>query len=140
MTSLNVKNGNNTNFTEFTALNNPDLTCIFVDNDTWSMKNWPNIDATSNFVENEAACNSLSVSEFTSSTFKILSNPVKENIFISIDEKANFLLSNINGEVLKKGKLTAGKSTINVSKYAKGVYFLRISNHQKSSTKKIILH
>ena len=140
MTSLNVKNGNNTNFTEFTALNNPNLTCIFVDNDTWSMKNWPNIDATSNFVENEAACNSLSVSEFTSSTFKILSNPVKENIFISIDEKVNFLLSNINGEVLKRGELIAGNNTINVSKYAKGVYFLRVHNSQKTITRKIIIN
>ena len=140
MTSLNVKNGNNTNFTEFTALNNPNLTCIFVDNDTWSMKNWTNIDATSNFVENEAACNSLSVSEFTNATFRILSNPVKENILISIDEKVDFVFSNINGEILKIGELKEGNNTINVSKYAKGVYFLRISNHQKSSTKKIILH
>jgi Leucine-rich repeat (LRR) protein len=49
LSSLNVKNGNNTNFTTFKATNNPNLTCIEVDNPTYSTANWTNIDATSSF-------------------------------------------------------------------------------------------
>ena len=40
LSSLNVKNGNNTNFTYFYSKNNPNLTCINVDNAAWSTANW----------------------------------------------------------------------------------------------------
>ena len=50
--TLNVKNGNNTNFTYFRALNNPQLTCIQVDNPTYSTANWTLIDATASFNTN----------------------------------------------------------------------------------------
>jgi hypothetical protein len=47
LTNLNVKNGNNYNFglgfscgLGFYAINNPELTCITVDNPTWSTQNW----------------------------------------------------------------------------------------------------
>jgi len=49
LTSLNVKNGNNTNFTNFNATNNPNLTCIEVDDAAYSTANWLNIDAASSF-------------------------------------------------------------------------------------------
>jgi len=49
LTSLNVKNGNNTNITNFNATNNPDLTCIEVDNVTYSTTNWTDIDLASSF-------------------------------------------------------------------------------------------
>ena len=124
----------------FDARNNPELSCIFVDDASFCTTNWKKVDATSNFVANETACNSLSVSEFTNSSFRIFSNPVNENILISIDEKVSFLLSNINGKVLKKGKLNIGNNAINVSKFAKGIYFLRVNNQKKSTSKKIIIH
>jgi len=49
LTFLDVKNGNNTNFTGFDATNNANLTCINVDNASWSTTNWTNIDATASF-------------------------------------------------------------------------------------------
>ncbi|MGB3607759.1 T9SS type A sorting domain-containing protein [Psychroserpens sp.] len=42
--SLNVQNGNNIIITNFEAQNNLDLTCIQVDDVTYSDTNWPNID------------------------------------------------------------------------------------------------
>ena len=44
LTCLNVKNGNNTNFTNFYAGDNPNLTCIEVDDPAWSIQNWTYID------------------------------------------------------------------------------------------------
>jgi len=55
-TSLNAKNVNNINFTFFDTTNNPNLTCIEVDNAPWSTTNWTNIDATASFSENCNAC------------------------------------------------------------------------------------
>ncbi|MGB3606722.1 MAG: leucine-rich repeat domain-containing protein [Psychroserpens sp.] len=52
LTNLNVKNSNNTNFTIFDASNNPNLTCIEVDDVSYSTTNWPNIDTQTSFSEN----------------------------------------------------------------------------------------
>ena len=42
LTSLDLRNGNNTNMTTFLAFYNPNLTCINVDNSSWSTSNWSN--------------------------------------------------------------------------------------------------
>ncbi|WP_420573672.1 hypothetical protein [Kordia sp.] len=56
LTYLNLKNGNNTNMpnADFIATGNPNLTCILVDDATWSTANWTNIDGTSSF--NDVYC------------------------------------------------------------------------------------
>jgi hypothetical protein len=51
LTNLNVKNGNNTSITNFSATDNPSLTCIQVDDATWSRINWTNKDAGARFSE-----------------------------------------------------------------------------------------
>ncbi|WP_242083862.1 leucine-rich repeat domain-containing protein [Aestuariivivens sediminis] len=51
LVSLNVKNGNNTNFTLFRVYNNPYLTCIEVDNASWSSDNWLEKDAIASYSE-----------------------------------------------------------------------------------------
>jgi len=51
LTSLNLKNGNNLNFVTFYAQNNPNLTCIEVDDPAWSILNWTNIDSQTTFSE-----------------------------------------------------------------------------------------
>ncbi|MDC3390559.1 leucine-rich repeat domain-containing protein, partial [Flavobacteriales bacterium] len=57
LTSLDLRNGNNTAFgTAFYATNNPNLTCIDVDDTTWSTTNWTNIDAWTSF---SLSCNSI---------------------------------------------------------------------------------
>jgi Leucine-rich repeat (LRR) protein len=50
LTCLNVKNGNNYSIgSYFNTLNNPNLTCIAVDDPSWSLTNWNNIDPTTTF-------------------------------------------------------------------------------------------
>ncbi|WP_299711908.1 M60 family peptidase N-terminal accessory domain-containing protein [uncultured Tenacibaculum sp.] len=51
LTYLNLKNGNNTIITNgnFIATGNPSLSCIEVDDPTWSTTNWTNIDNTTSF-------------------------------------------------------------------------------------------
>ncbi|MFV0572318.1 MAG: T9SS type A sorting domain-containing protein [Xanthomarina gelatinilytica] len=46
---LNVANANNTNFNLFQANNNPNLTCIQVDDATYATANWTDVDATASF-------------------------------------------------------------------------------------------
>ncbi|CAA6828877.1 MAG: Internalin-like protein (LPXTG motif) Lmo0331 homolog, partial [uncultured Aureispira sp.] len=49
LTNLNVKNGNNRNFTFFGARRTPLLTCIEVDNANYSTANWTRIDPVTSF-------------------------------------------------------------------------------------------
>ncbi|MEP5341403.1 MAG: T9SS type A sorting domain-containing protein [Algibacter sp.] len=56
LTSLNVANGNNSNFSNFEANNNPNLTCIQVDDVAYSTTNWTNIDAQTSFGTNCTPC------------------------------------------------------------------------------------
>ena len=49
---LNVKNGNNSNFTDFDAIANPNLTCVEVDDVAWSTANWTIIDPQTSFSTN----------------------------------------------------------------------------------------
>ncbi len=49
LTSLSLRNGNNALIVQYNSTNNPNLTCIEVDNPTWSATNWGNIDAQSYF-------------------------------------------------------------------------------------------
>jgi gliding motility-associated-like protein len=67
LTSLNLKNGNNTNFLTYNLnlTSNPNLTCIQVDNTTYSNTNWSSYkDASASYAEN---CNKT-----TSNTAPIL--------------------------------------------------------------------
>ncbi|MEM6719923.1 MAG: matrixin family metalloprotease [Bacteroidota bacterium] len=54
LTYFNIKNGNNTSISDFTALINPSLSCIIVDDPVYSTTNWNAIDATTMF--SAAAC------------------------------------------------------------------------------------
>jgi len=59
LTSLNIRNGNNNNLSNFNVTNNPNLTCIEVDNVTYATGSFTNIDNTASFSE---YCNGVVVS------------------------------------------------------------------------------
>jgi Leucine-rich repeat (LRR) protein len=56
LSELNIANGNNTNITTFDAASSPQLTCITVDDVTYSTANWTSIDAQTSFSTNCGAC------------------------------------------------------------------------------------
>jgi len=66
LATLDLRNGNNTNVTSFKSYNNSNLTCINVDNATWSTANWTvangNIDAQHYFSNN---CTGTAIEEHT---------------------------------------------------------------------------
>ena len=60
LTFLNLKNGNNENFTNFESRNNPNLTCIAVDNISYAINNFIFIDKNTSF-SNECALSKVFV-------------------------------------------------------------------------------
>tara|TARA_B100001758_G_scaffold247425_1_gene265192 strand:- start:71 stop:1474 length:1404 start_codon:yes stop_codon:yes gene_type:complete len=60
LTSLDVRNGNNTNLTDFWSGNNPNLSCINVDDIAWATTNWTSIDPQHYFSNN---CSGTAIQE-----------------------------------------------------------------------------
>ncbi len=85
LTVLNVKNGNNINMpgVNFLAKNNPNLSCIQVDNVSYSTTNWTNIDAGVTF--NTSSC-ALGTANFSLFDFQYCPNPVNNFLTLKANE------------------------------------------------------
>ena len=143
LTTLNLKNGNNTaisNF-HFKANNNPNLTCILVDDATWSAANWTNIDATSTFVNNQAACDALYVDDASfEEAINIYPNPAKNSITIANNGNEHIdqiTIYNALGAVVFKANSI--QNSIDTSNFKTGVYLVQLISDKKSLTKKLII-
>ena len=67
---LNIKNGNNINFWQFYVSENPNLSCIEVDDAAWSTSNWTGIDFQASFSEdcnNDCSASTVGINELTTS-------------------------------------------------------------------------
>ncbi|MEI8202186.1 MAG: LamG-like jellyroll fold domain-containing protein, partial [Bacteroidota bacterium] len=79
LTSLNVKNGNNINFESIDTRNNPNLTCIQVDDAAYSTANWTFIDAGASYSTNCAATtHTLNLKLFLEGLFDMSCNTMVE--------------------------------------------------------------
>lgn len=83
-------------------------------------------------------CLSLTVLDFEKVEFKVFPNPAIEKVFVNSTVKTTYILSNINGQLLKKGTLIQGVNIINVSHLPNGLYFINIKMDNGNVIKKII--
>ncbi|WP_052172516.1 T9SS type A sorting domain-containing protein [Psychroserpens jangbogonensis] len=123
LTSLNVANGNNSNFNYFYAADNSSLTCIEVDNVAWSDANWAvGKDTMASFSTN---CSTLSVDEFTLNTVSLYPNPTTSVLNIEIAQGFNqaIIYSMLGKEILR----TQNKN-IDVSSLSNGLFLIKIEN------------
>lgn len=108
---LDIRNGRNTNITTFNANNTPDLNCIYVDNVAYSTANWTNIDATANFVANDAECNAFGDLK---PPVDILDNVVTNSGYTlpPLNNGVYYTQSNGNGLILSAGDFINTSQTI----------------------------
>ena len=137
LTTIDIRNVNNEAIVGFSALENPNLTCIYVDDADYSNANWTNIDPNSTFVNNEAECEALSIGDnaLELDVF-IYPNPTDDYLFIEGNKNPiSISIYNLLGaEVIAK---SAGDK-INVSELSKGVYIIRISDGVNQANKRFI--
>lgn len=141
LTSLNVQNGNNSNITYFDAINNPNLTCIQVDNVGYSNANWNFIDGIASFSTN---CGITSVSDINKSTLmQLFPNPANNHLTIAFpntNEKVEVTIADITGKVIYKTIATdAQKLELNTTDFAKGIYVVQIQSADFIGTKKLFV-
>jgi hypothetical protein len=71
-------------------------------------------------------------------SFTMYPNPANNQFEVSIQEKATYVMMNMNGQELQKGVLQVGNNTLDVSTISNGIYFLKVISGNGFSTKKII--
>jgi len=138
LTILNVQNGNNTNIFQLSASNNPNLTCIQVDDVAWSTANWTapsEIDATASFSLN---C-SVGLEEENNQAFSLFPNPISTQLNLSTEKtnQSNYIISDVSGRILRTGNFVQN-TTINVNDFSRGTYFIRLLSEEGISNKKFI--
>jgi len=135
---LDMRNSNNTNISYFNATDNPNLTCIYVDDANYCTTNWSNIDDTSHFVETEEECESLGVEEVIKADLEVFPNPVT-GILRIVGNKITIKtidISNLTGQKINTLNYT---SLIDLSNYPSGIYFIKITTDKdETATYKII--
>ena len=140
--NIDFRNGNNSIVSDFNALSNPTLTCIYVDDNHASfLFDW-GIDDSSNFVEDENACNALSIvkEENTMIEFEMYPNPVISQLNIkTITPNSNLSVYDSNGKSVLHKKLEKGTHVLDMSRYSSGLYLFEISSNNQTITKKIII-
>jgi Leucine-rich repeat (LRR) protein len=140
LTSLDVKNINNINMDFFRANNNPNLSCIEVDDVAWSTANWLLIDTTASFSLNCSGAGILDINE--SNTLMIYPNPTNGDFTITGLELGEYYnvsslsLTDMNGKVVKVLDTKATK--FSMASIKPGVYFLNIISGNKQEVLKIV--
>jgi len=136
---LNVKNGNNTAIFYYDSRVTPNLTCIEVDNVTWSNSNWTWRDANNVFNTN---C-TVGLAEFKEKTnLSIYPNPTNGYVTIQLDEIPKNVVINIKdvlGKTLKEQKVNSTNTVINVSSLPKGIYYVELVNDSYKYAKKLVV-
>lgn len=126
LTSLNLANGNNTsiNFVDF--INNPNLTCIQVDDVTYSTSNWTSIDSQTSFNTN-CSGGSTGVNEETRLVLNVYPNPAQNQLFIELEDKqvTEIVILDYSGRIVRS--LSQNIKSIDVSGLNKGIYILKAS-------------
>ena len=132
--SLNIANGNNTSWGNFTALNNPDLTCIQVDDAAWSAVNWAaSINGQASFSED---CENVGLEVHTDfAVMSLFPNPGRDVLTIQTD----VVVTGINIHSASGAKVLESRAKdVDVSHLLPGVYFLTISTENTNYQQRFI--
>lgn len=123
----------------FDATNNPNLSCIFVDNVANCNTNWIAKDATSHYVSTQQECTNLQNEEFITNSFSVYPNPVNDILFI--ENNNNNIIQKINVYDLM-GKTViehnGNIAQIDFSNITSGLYLVKITSEKEIIVKKIM--
>ena len=138
---VNLKNGNylNLDYVNSSFLNNPDFTCIQVDNKIYSDTNWSNIkEPTASYNE---ICVNLSTEKQVFENIAIYPNPTKDLLYLDniVIEKVSIYDS--SGHLVKTKTFTSGstRNSVDFSGLSIGLYYAYISSEGVTSVRKIMV-
>jgi PKD repeat protein len=75
----------------------------------------------------------------SSSSLTIFPNPANQILNITYNSKAQLIITDVIGNKIYEQSLNTINNNIDVSKWSKGIYFLKIMNDQESVVRKIVI-
>jgi hypothetical protein len=139
LTCLDVKNGTNTSFTHFDARFNPNLTCIKIDDISYSNTNWTNIDPQTSFSTNCGNPCIVGIDDLNENfnNLNFYPNPTSNQLTIDTELKINNIkITDISGKTIKT--ITSDLNVINVANLSDGIYFIKLITNERTITKKFV--
>ncbi len=127
LTEINIRNGHNDIITYFDATNNPDLTCIYVDDKEADCLNDWSIDDITSFVETEAECTVVTIGDYSLNSISIYPNPTTGTV--SINTPNNAVKEVIIYNQLRQQVGVYYTNTFNISNLINGVYIAKTRNN-----------
>lgn len=135
---LDLRNGNNSAITTLDVTQNPSLTCIFVDDVNNIPSTWLK-DNTATYVETQAECNALDITEFEQPlSFLIYPNPTDHYLNIKGDREKivnNIKVYNISGQQLLQSEAS---DRLDVSQLSTGIYIIILETNQGVIRKRFV--
>ena len=134
--NLNLKNGNNMHLT-LNIANNPNLTCIQVDNATYSNANWSAYkDAKATY---STTC-ALGVSDLVFGKMALYPNPTKGQLQIDNVSLQKASVYDALGKLVKTKSFGVElNNTLDLSDVTKGVYFIYLQSEGANIARKIVV-
>jgi hypothetical protein len=141
LTYLNLKNGANTilDLTYSNFVNNPNLTCIQVDDVAYSNAKWgTKKDATATY---NTLCTSLGLDDSAFDKIAIYPNPTKGELHIDNIVLKKATVYDALGKLVKTTTFTSGANdnTIHLTGLSKGLYYVYLESKGANTAKKIIV-
>lgn len=141
LTSLNIANGNNTNFDQyFFANNNPNLTCITVDDANWAATNWTSgngiIDSWATFSEN---CALVGIEE-QEAGWSVYPNPSNGLFTVNLNTVANCTIEVFDplGKLVFTETTRASNTTIDLQNHPAGIYTVCVAEGENVVRTKVV--
>tara|TARA_B110000211_G_C14068973_1_gene549037 strand:+ start:572 stop:1831 length:1260 start_codon:yes stop_codon:yes gene_type:complete len=142
LTSLNLKNGNNTKMQythSFNASSNPNLTCIQVDDTSYSNNAWPNLDSTASFMEDCSMITGVADNNYYQEV-KIFPNPSNGAFSINANGGINLIqVYDISGKLVESIKPNKTNSLINFTIDQPGIYITQVTSKSVTETLRIVV-
>jgi Leucine-rich repeat (LRR) protein len=138
---LDIRNGENDIISQFVATQNPNLSCVFVDNPNASfLIDWE-LDEASSFVEDNSDCETLSIEEDFIADFIVYPNPANGQVNINLNSpQASVKLYTIKGQLVFEKDLAQGINSVNISDFSSGLYVVAIQSEDNVTTKKLVIN
>ena len=113
---------------------------ISAPNTTFTLSEWDILDVNT-FDGIGSHTSTLSTKDLTFESFKMFPNPTNgDNIYFSVTEDATIHIYNVLGKLMQSSEVTRNKNSVDVSKFATGIYLLKINSGKQFITKKLIIN
>jgi Leucine-rich repeat (LRR) protein len=139
LTYLNIKNGSNESFLDFS--NNPNLLNICVDSEQLNtvqnliaQYGYPNCQASS-------TCDMGTAQLGWTTTIKVYPNPAKNNIQVQVQEAIlvnSVIVYDVLGRLVQETSCTSDKTTLDVSTLKTGTYFIKVNTDRGIANAKFL--